>query len=489
MKLIKSLPSLEHFFKISIVVSVIFYMVKILLNIVMGTAVNHVSGVWMGLAYDLNDGIFYRPLFNEEIGIGGTRYFPLFFMLYSGILKIFENPLIAGHILNIFIGISLFITCYLFLIKRGVKFLITISMVLLLLTFSSLQFSLETIRVDLLPLALNVLGLYLYLNYKNSKYVFVIVGICFILAFLSKMTSINGILALSVYMLLIKETRLAFKLLLFTGIGYILSLFVIQYFSSGRFFDIFLTCSTGGESIDSMLFSVFFHSIINIVQKIVVFEPILLLLLFSIPLIFWNNNIISLELIFFIATIINSLLIISSPGIDFNHLVDLSVASILLIGTNFAENNNKYQKKYYMFYILIILISIIYYIPNTQKELKTFISGHYKQKFDLIEYIKNDNGIIVSEDPLITIMAHDSRPYLLDPFTVDLISKRYKNYKIQINNKILNKEFSKIIFQRDPESKIDFYYNSHFGKDFIHNVFKNYQKAKVFNEYYVYVPK
>src|SRR6202521_3110166 len=40
------------------------------------------NGVWLALATDLKDGLFYRPLLSP-VGYGGARYFSLFFFLFS----------------------------------------------------------------------------------------------------------------------------------------------------------------------------------------------------------------------------------------------------------------------------------------------------------------------------------------------------------------------------------------------------------------------
>jgi hypothetical protein len=41
---------------------------------------DHASGTWCALAYDFSHGMLYRPLYGEQFGSGGTRYFPLHFV-------------------------------------------------------------------------------------------------------------------------------------------------------------------------------------------------------------------------------------------------------------------------------------------------------------------------------------------------------------------------------------------------------------------------
>ena len=49
-----------------------------------GTYLNLGSGVWLALARDTYDGVFYRPLWNGA-EYGGTRYFPMLFVPIAGL--------------------------------------------------------------------------------------------------------------------------------------------------------------------------------------------------------------------------------------------------------------------------------------------------------------------------------------------------------------------------------------------------------------------
>src|SRR5262245_65670504 len=53
------------------------------------------AGAFLTLAVDLTHGVFYRPLLDDS-GIGGTRYFPLVFVLNAGLIRLGFSPYIAG---------------------------------------------------------------------------------------------------------------------------------------------------------------------------------------------------------------------------------------------------------------------------------------------------------------------------------------------------------------------------------------------------------
>src|ERR1041385_5313521 len=69
-------------------------------RILQGGYLTHVSGAWAALADDVAHGVLYRPLLSS-LGYGGTRYFPLYFLLH-GLLARAGLPLLAGgHLLSL----------------------------------------------------------------------------------------------------------------------------------------------------------------------------------------------------------------------------------------------------------------------------------------------------------------------------------------------------------------------------------------------------
>src|SRR5208283_4156690 len=63
------------------------------------TWVDNPSGVIIAMAADLRDGVFYRPLLGPG-GYGGTRYFPLYFVLHAALLKLGIPVLLSAYLLS-----------------------------------------------------------------------------------------------------------------------------------------------------------------------------------------------------------------------------------------------------------------------------------------------------------------------------------------------------------------------------------------------------
>ena len=61
--------------------------------------VNHPAGALIAMAADLKNGIFYRPLYGP-VGYGGTRYFPLYFVLHALLMKLGVPILLGAFLLS-----------------------------------------------------------------------------------------------------------------------------------------------------------------------------------------------------------------------------------------------------------------------------------------------------------------------------------------------------------------------------------------------------
>src|SRR6476660_10378825 len=77
------------------VLTAMVLVVDALVSLASGTYLNLGSGVWLALARDTHDGVFYRPLWNGS-EYGGTRYFPVLFVSTAGLIRLGLDPVSAG---------------------------------------------------------------------------------------------------------------------------------------------------------------------------------------------------------------------------------------------------------------------------------------------------------------------------------------------------------------------------------------------------------
>ena len=88
------------------------------ISIASGTYLNLGSGVWLGLARDTHDGVFYRPLWNGA-EYGGTRYFPMLFVLTAGLMRTGVAAIPAGVTVSMIGLVAMAAAVALFLKRLG----------------------------------------------------------------------------------------------------------------------------------------------------------------------------------------------------------------------------------------------------------------------------------------------------------------------------------------------------------------------------------
>lgn len=482
------LPRFLYYFLLLLIAgSSCVFLIIIFYSVFSGSALNHVAGTWIGIAMDFSEGIFYRPLFSEGIGFGGTRYFPLFFSLHALMIKLCGMPILSGHIVSLFSGALLFIGCFFLLRQKEVKPILAIGLLSLLLSGVSIQWGLSTIRGDILPLALNIVGFVCFSSKYPLKYRVLFTSACFMLAFSAKVTAINGILSLFFWLILNRRKKEALMVLLFTSIGCIVFLSILYFGTSARIISIFKICSSGGANLNGIL-----KSPITFTENVAKNDPKCLLFLFwaSIIICKYRKTIVSNMLfIFLLISTMLTIIIFGAPGIDYNQLVDISTASILLIGsTEFTYKSKNIRTSIYI-YSFLIVFSIMYNLPSLKSKLNDGYKNIAKRyPKEIINIIKQDDVKVLSENPMLPIIAN-KRPYVLDAFMLRLMIRNNSSIKSSIFDSINHKKFSAIVFNRDPLKDIGWYSHTHYGYDFINKVIYNYKEGIRKGNYVVYFPK
>lgn len=485
--LIDSEEHLRRFLYVLISISLCFTGIKIIYAIIVGLNLNHVAGAWITIAMDLSDGIFYRPLFSESIGFGGTRFFPLFPSLHALFIELIDLPIVAGHVVSILSGILLFMGCYMLFRQMKLEPIIIAGLLAMLLCSSSVQLGLSTIRADILPVALNVCGIACFFSKYPARYKILFSALLFVLAFSAKITALNGFVTLLIWLLLNKKNKEAFMLLLFTALGIIIVLGMLYFGTSGRIVSIFNMCSSGGADFHTMLTApiVFIKTIAgsNFTSLILLIWSFILAIKYRK---FLASNIF---IIYWLITIMITIFIFGSPGTSYNHLVDISTASILVLGAKESLSKTEIKLSLFRVYSIIIILFIIYNLLLTGPILanqNNKPTTRYPE--EIIDLIKQDDSIVIAENPMLPIMANE-RPYMLDSFMLRLMIQKDTRIRQLTFDSIAEKKYSAIIFDRDPLTNKEWYSKSHFGIKFVNSVVEHYRPRIKRGNYVVYIPK
>jgi hypothetical protein len=438
----------------------------------------------MTLAADFRDGLFYRPLLGAT-GYGGTRYFPLHFVLHGFLMKLGAPADTAGYALAVVSTAALLVGGYLLLRALGVQPMIATAASILILAVASTQLALVSPRGDALPAALGVWGLAVGLRSVERPGRIWIAALLFTLAFAAKFTSVFCMAALTATFAVQRRWRFALELLGATLAGYGLVLSGTHALSGGRALENFRSCAAGGLSLRSLLLAP-----LQLASAPLEMDPasIGFLCTAAAGLLSWRRAYPVLPAIYFLATAAVTMVIVSAPGADLNHLIDLHVAALLLIAT---WVNYQHRIAAQRFAIAALAFSAIFAVVPIVKTLRHPRTASRRLGFpELVQMIQRTNAPVLAENPALPLMA-GRRPYLLDAFMFRVIRLRNPSFATPLLTGIRDQRFGSVILSVDPRTSFGqtWYRNESFGDPFVENLFEHYEFSSEVGGQFVYLPR
>jgi len=462
------------------------------------------SGVWAALANDFAEGVLYRPVFDES-GYGGTRYMPLFFVLYGSLISLFHDPVTAGFSLSL--ATLVFLDLGIYFLLREIETPKSIAVPLTFLVHASISLQLLTLetRGDFLASGMNVWGILLALKHlrTHSWGILTLSVLCFVGALFTKFTTIGGLAVLAFYFLIQEKRSSAFYLTGLTTVSTLALLWGINELSQGNALASFQACILGGFNFDYALKTPLWF--ISVAIQDPFFLALLCLAVYLMTRIkpgHWK----SFVPLYFGWTLISTFAIFSSPGTDGNHLIDLLIASILVLALQF-QKDEKFSKAYNFCFLFLIVGNLFMAIPGTIS-IKDHIEPIGRPTRDTIRAIAEELGPkrknLLSENPLIPLLM-GQRPIVMDPFSLRIIAQKFPEVRADFIHKIENHFFGAIVLLDWSSAPLDqlenamaehsslgvdrFYGEVHFPPGFLDLMKKYYFLSFVKRPYVVYEPK
>jgi hypothetical protein len=441
----------------------------------------HVAGVWVAEAIDVTRGVFYRAPYGSY-GYGGTRYFPLFFCVHAAAIKLFGAWRATGYALSAVSVVLLLIAVYYLSRRIGAARWLAVAACLAVLAGTSTQEALLTIREDAMAAMLNIWGIAICAGeYLSDRRVYYAAAL-FTLAFAVKETTVFGTAAMFLYLLLNERRRSALRLLAVTAGGYALILAGIHLASQGRAFEVFRLTAAAGVTPHSILGSP--SSMLDAMNGY--FGEIILLALGTATLLATGaRNMRRIPPLLFVCTLIVTLLIFSSDGIEGNHLIDLQVASaILVVDWAFQAGAPEFAIAASAASCLIVWVGLVVNYGSTDK---VPVRAQLK---DVIHSIGRTDQTILSENPLVPIVA-GQQPYLIDPFCFRLVLEKRPSLGEPMWQMLHEHRFAAVVLTQNPNSDDgrDFYAEIVFGLEFLKRLQQDYELAGTPGGQYLYLPR
>ena len=460
---------------------------RIFLNFRHQYFLTHVDGAWLTCAHDFVHGVLYRPLFSS-IGYGGTRYFPLYFVLTGLFSKAFGNLATAGLFLSCASIAILCASLFVLLRRFGASMLLSVAGVTSFLAISSTQQTLLSAKGDCLAAMLNFCGVLFCVKPRSGRASLYLSALLFTLAFATKITTVFGVAAVLATWVIARRYKDALQLAIATGSGCAGVLAAMYFASGGRVFGIFRACAAGGGSLSYTL-----EAPIHLILRAYNVDPIFLVFLvpalaFGLAAIFKpspeEDRFVH---IYVVLVALVTTVIFGSPGINVNHLLDLQVALVLMFVLAITRRPDLAEAGT----LVLALALLLACVPTGQD-----FHGDFQRRSiprDALEAIRHtpaDGRPILAENPAV-VLAAGKTPYLLDPFMFRILARTRPALAQDFWEKMKSRGFAAVILQNDPGTAEGraWYTDTHFGGEFLEDLDANYMRSYSVGQLTVFTPK
>ena len=463
----------------------IVFIADAIVSIASGVYLNLGTGVWLALARDTHDGVFYRPLWNGS-EYGGTRYLPMLFVSTAGLMRLGLDAISAGVTVSVMGLGAMAVAVALFLTRLGAPRLLVIAGTTLSVAPYFVHQTAFAVRCEPIAAAFAIFGLAVLApieSRKASNKDIVIAAILFVAAFMTKITCVYAPAAATVALIVAGRRAAATKLAVSTATGAILMLALVNTISGGRAIESFRACALAGSSPLS-LFS--FAAITRAIELIGTSHLLTaVFLLTAVALVAVPKKWLELPSLYLFATAVITAIIFTSPGtILTSQIVDAYVAAIVVL-TMFVARQD--EPRGAIGSLILIGLGIWTAEQNVVRVAGMVRDGLVRtgieQRRELAEEINRCGSPLISESPLIPIVA-GQRPVILDPFALHVVALNRPDVERSLVTQVRQREFTCIVLEQDPQTQKGqaWYSNVNLTKDVMEAVLQHYRLARTIGD-------
>jgi hypothetical protein len=464
----------------AVVVITLLHIVRDLPNYT-GIVTSDPSGTWTGLAVDLAHGEFYRPLVSDD-GFGGTRYFPLHVVLHASAIKLGLGPVVAGHVISLGSLIAILTAAYLLLRRMGVQRSLSVCACTLTLGLYSQQLALIEVRGDLLPAALNLWGLVVFVSNRRKLG---LTAVLFTLAFLAKLTTVFGAVAVALSLLFAGQRKAALRFAGWMALGCTAGLLAVHIASGGRALQAITAVGSGGASWLQILLRAPLLMLKIVLPSDLILAVLALATAAGLPR-RERRDVLPLAVL---TTGFITLVMYGSPGVDRNHLIDFDfIAMVFLVASGARGRIPLAQAMTGLSLAVLIMVPTILRQPPPQR---TTIEK-------VIAETRTGSGPLLVENPWWAILAGE-RPFMLDAFNLRIMADRDPQVARALYTRLDTRFFRAVILEM-PIDQPEFiwgdrwYGDVHFGKEFPEHLTASYDLVATYpgargSGYFIWRPK
>ncbi len=455
----------------------IFCVATVIMTWSTGAMLGSGAGAFLTLAVDLTHGIFYRPLL-DDTGLGGTRYFPLVFVLNAGLIRAGLSPVVAGRTIAVLGAIALVWAAVRVLEALDVPRPWARALGPLTLCSSPGVFALNTIRGDLLPVTLVLWGVFFSIRAltRNRGLDVGAAAAFFVLAMLAKGTAAYAAAAMAVTLILNGRTRSAVTLAVGTAVATAALLVLANIASDGRMLESMRACMFGGGLSNTL------RAPMSTVYVLIRQDPLcsLLLIFFfvsltTLPLEGWKEPLTWLAL----AALAMTVFLFASPGVDINHLLDFYAITALFIGYQIVRGRLVPALATRAMAVGVVFTMFAAYLDVRHSMLDGEMSNRPAARA-LVAQVRDNGKPILSSDGFIPA-SQGERSYMLDNWMYQMLRRTDPRYDAALQTKLEERYFGAVVLMTDVGGMPGLY-----GDKFAPALTSNYELAGRFPPYVVF---
>ena len=420
-------------------------------SIASGLYLNLGSGVWLALARDTAEGVFYRPLW-DGVEYGGTRYFPMLFVAIAALIRA-DLPVVTAGVTVSMLGLAALVAAVFVLMRRLAvpPPLATLGAALVTAPYFVHQTAFA-VRCEPIAAAFAIAGLAVLAPVEtrpDSIRRELLAGILFICAFLTKITCVYAPAAVTLTLLFSGRPRAALRVAAMTAAGAVLALVLINLTSGGRALESFRACALAGSSWSSLVSPV---TILRPLELIATSHLLTVVFLMAAVALVpgWQTRM-RLPLLYLLSAAAITGVIFTSPGtILTSHILDAYVAAIVLVTCVTAAQRGWLRRAGEAALIVLTFWAAMQNIVvvgklTKQNTVRKSIDAHR----ELLVALNDCGGSIVSESPLIPVFA-GQRPVVLDPFALRVVAMNRPDIGNDLTERLRRREFRCVLLEQDP---------------------------------------
>jgi hypothetical protein len=461
---------------------------------------NHVSGTRMALARSLDAGVLYPPLYDGS-NYGGTRIMPLSIVLHASAARLTGEYVMSGRLLSCFILLVLAVV--IFRVLRDLQCPSSMAAILsafVLVTEPGYRVGFSALAADGLAVLLQLLAVSSVTAYRGRTGI-VISAALSALAFMTKFSALWAPMAVTTWLMMRKRNGVwlftsTYVVLVATLMG------IAGVVSAGRFFEnVFGFSLAGIGGIGQALHSptLLIRTLFGNTPALWALVPVAVLGL-AINLARGEASIYDISLICYVPLLF---LIFVDIGAGDNHLLDLAVLGVLVIGHASSSLSRALDERsavprqlrsprltvvqtvVLLFALWMTTTHLVVLVPDVYSAMAALTAGGNANHRPLEGWI-TAHDTILSEDPYVPI-ALGQVPVVMDPFMLLRIGKRHPDAVRALIERIEAREFDFVILTA-PIERTWWWERFHFGLDVIQAIDRSYDFAGGAEGYYVYTP-